>query len=507
MKGRRITKTQTQLYKKYREEGDSQKNAAAKSNIGLRSAKRMEQRDKMQKSQKIVTSSYRKDPLKDVWENILMPILEREPNIQGKTLLEELQNRFPGQYPDSILRTIQRRVKEWKALYGPEKEVIFRQEHPPGWQGISDFTNCNDLKITIEGNPFLHLLYHFALAFSKWEYAKVISGGESFPALAEGLQSALIELGGAPKTHRTDSLSAAYKNLQKSAVDDFTNGYAELCLHYGMQATRNNKGISHENGTIESLNNHLKQKIDQALMLRGSRDFTSLGEYEFFVTEVITKRNARRATTIQQERKFLQPLPPNKTRDFDIEFVKVNTSSTFILRGVYYSVPSKLIGMKLKIHVFDSRLECFIGSNLILTLERKRRTSNKRRPRTIDYRHVIDSLVRKPQAFRHYIFKDDLFPTQAFQRAWEVLDKNLNSREACKEYVRILKLTASSGKELEISDYLERYIEKKQQISSREIEKFLGVKHENYMEVYVEKSDLKSYDELLNKNVQNQGEL
>ena len=171
--------------------------------------------------------------------------------------------------------------------------MIFRQEHPPGLQGISDFTNCNELKITIENTPFSHLLYHFALAFSKWEHAKVISGGESFPALAEGLQSALIELGGVPKTHRTDSLSAAYKNLQKGAVM-ILQGLYRIMSHYGMQATRNNKGISHENGTIESLNNHLKQKINQALMLRDSRDFSTLVEYEFFIAEIIAKRNARR---------------------------------------------------------------------------------------------------------------------------------------------------------------------------------------------------------------------
>lgn len=398
------------------------------------------------------------------------------------------------------MRTIQRWVKKWKALYGPEKEVIFRQEHPPGLQGISDFTNCNDLKITIEGKPFSHLLYHFALTFSKWEYAKVILGGESFPALAEGLQSALIELGGSPRTHRTDSLSAAYKNLQKSAADDFTSAYKDLCLHYGMQATRNNRGVSHENGTIESLNNHLKQKIDQALMLRDSRDFASLAEYEFFIAELIAKRNARRQPDIQEERKFLKPLPSDKTRDFDVEFVKVNTSSTFILRAVYYSVPSRLIGMRLKVHVYDARIECFLGANHIITLDRKRRESSKTRPRVIDYRHVIDSLVRKPQAFRCYIFKEDLFPTPVFRSAWDALDNSLDPRQACKEFVKILKLTADSGKESEVSSYLENLLGSSQRISSHELEKFLGVKHKTHLDVCVDISDPKTYDELLNNN-------
>src|SRR5262249_17803647 len=159
--------------------------------------------------------------------------------------------------------------------------------------------------------------------------------------------------------------------LKKNATEDFTKAYKDLCSHYGMQATRNNKGVAHENGSIESLNNHLKQKINQALMIRGSRDFDSRMEYELFLAEIIAKRNVQRGKTVQEERKFLMPLPPNKTRDFDTEFVKVNTSSTFYLRAVYYSVPSRLIGMRLKIHVYDARLECYLGANHIITLERK----------------------------------------------------------------------------------------------------------------------------------------
>lgn len=495
MKGKPIPETQISLYWQYRNEGDTQVVAAAKSNISLRSAKRMKK--KLNGPQKESKQSTVIDPLRDVWNNILIPLLEKEPKLQAKTLLEELQNQFPNLYPDSILRTLQRRVKEWKALHGPEKDVIFRQEHPPGLQGISDFTNCNDLNVSIQGQPFLHLLYHFALAFSKWEHAKVILGGESFTALAEGLQTALTELGGVPKTHRTDSLSAAYKNLQKDAADDFTKAYKELCAHYGMQATRNNKGISHENGTIESLNNHLKQKIDQALMLRNSRDFDSVADYELFVAEIIARRNARRGKDIQEERKHLMPLPLNKTRDFDVEFVKINTSSTFILRAVYYSVPSKLIGMKLKIHVYDARLECFLGANHIITLERKRREVNKKRPRTIDYRHIVNSLMRKPQAFRYYIFKEDLFPTSIFKKTWEALDKNLDSRVACKEFVKILKLTADSGKESEISNYLEMILEKKQLPTICELEKFLGITWKRHSEVHVNISEPNSYDQLL----------
>src|SRR3546814_7602675 len=143
------------------------------------------------------------------------------------------------------------------ALQGPERDVLCRQVHEPGRMGLSDFTDRADLGVHIAGVGLDHLLYHFRLACSGFEHAHVILGGESYVALAEGLQNALWALGGAPREHRSDSLSAAFRNLDASAREDLTHRYDALCRHYRMEPTRNNRGVAHENGAIEREPGHL----------------------------------------------------------------------------------------------------------------------------------------------------------------------------------------------------------------------------------------------------------
>lgn len=267
MSGRRITSNQVRLFMQSRKSGKSIATASAQAAFSERSAYNVANRSysTTEKKRKWKT---RKDPFGNVWHDELIPILETSPKLEARTLLEELQCRYPDQYPDKQLRTLQRRVRQWKALSGPEKEVIFRQKNPPGWQSISDFTNANELAITIKGEAFSHLLYHFRLTFSGYEFAQIVQGGESFTALAEGMQNAFWTIGGTTQTHRTDSLSAAYKNLREKSKEEFTTAYLQFCEYYNVEPTRNNKGESHENGAIESPNGHLKHQIDQALMLR-----------------------------------------------------------------------------------------------------------------------------------------------------------------------------------------------------------------------------------------------
>jgi hypothetical protein len=167
-----------------------------------------------------------------------------------------------GGYPDKLLRTLQRRVKHWRALYGQDKE-----RHLPGRLGLSDFTELKGIEVTIRGEVLSHRLYHFRLAYSGWCYVKVVLGGESFTALAEGLQLALGRLGGCPQEHRTDSLSAAFKNLMLEADEDLTTRYEALCGDSGMRPSRNNRGAAHENGSIESPPGHFKRRLGQALWL------------------------------------------------------------------------------------------------------------------------------------------------------------------------------------------------------------------------------------------------
>ena len=233
----------------------------------------------------------RPDPLAGVWESEILPLLQTTPDLRSIAVFEEILRRHP-EMSAGVRRTLERRIRAWRAMHGPEREVIFRQEHVPGRMGLSDFTDMNELGVCIAGVPLIHRLYHFRLVFSGFEHAHVVLGGESYVALAEGLQNALWTLGGVPEQHRSDSLSAAFRNLEKKAETDLTKRYQALCAHYGMTPTRNNTGIAHENGSIESAHGHLKRAIEDALLLRGSRNFDGIDSWRRFVDEIVGRRNA-----------------------------------------------------------------------------------------------------------------------------------------------------------------------------------------------------------------------
>lgn len=421
----------------------SQQIAAAQAGISVRSARRIE-RDARLPSQKPRRHwRSRPDPFAAVWESEVVPMLAAAPRLQAITILRTLQEQHPEQYPDSTRRTLERRLRQWRAQCGPEQEVFFPQQHAPGMQGLSDFTDMAELGVTIAGQPFAHRLYHFVLAFSRWEYASIVEGGESFEALSAGLQNALWQAGGCPREHRTDSLSAAFKNLHEEA--DFTARYAALLAHYGMSGTRNNRGLGHENGSVESAHRHLKAAIDQALLLRGQRDFADRAAYAAFLGEVIVRRNRRHADAFRLERAQLLALPARRTSEFVEEQARVSRCSTFTVRGILYSAPSRLIGHRLTVRVYADRLDCFVSGALVHRAPRSSRTANNRH--ALDYRHFIEALKRKPQAFKGLAFRDALFPREAYRRTWEQLEARLSSREACKRMVGLLELAAREGVE------------------------------------------------------------
>jgi transposase InsO family protein len=453
MSGKRITDRQVRRYMDSRKDGYTQAAAAARAGFSERTARRSQAAASLP-SQRDGTRRYRtrSDPFAEVWREELVPMLIAMPSLRAKTLLEELQRRHPARYPDRLLRSLQRRVAQWRATEGPERELIFRQEHPPGLQALSDFTDGNGLGVTLDGEPFHHLLYHFWLAFSGWQYVKAICGGESFTALTEGIQEALWQLGGVPRTHRTDRLSAAYRNL--SSQEDEAARYAEFCRHYGMAPTRNNAGVSHENGSVEASHGHLKAGLHEALELRGARDFPDLATYQAFLEEFIARKNARRREEVAVELEALLPLPRHRTTDFSSATVTVTRSGTISVRNVLYTVPSRLVGCRLKVHIYDDRLVCYLGTTPVLTVARRYFKRNGPRQRVVDYRHLIGALVRKPQAFRRSVFRDELFPQPIFRRAWEMLDERLEPRKACRVYVGLLHLAAMHGCETALADHL-----------------------------------------------------
>jgi transposase InsO family protein len=425
--------------------------AAAKAGFSTASAYRFEKDRRMPSQKQSPRERRRADPLATIWDSEIVAMLEAAPGLRPVAVFEEVRRRHP-ELGETIRRTLERRIRAWRAVHGAEREVIFRQEHPPGRLGLSDFTDMGDLAVTIAGDVLIHRLYHFRLAYSGFAYAHVVLGGESFVALAEGLQNALWALGGVPEQHRSDSLSAAFRNLDRDAEADLTRRYDDLCAHYGMTPTRNNPGVAHENGSIEGPHGHLKRAIEDALLLRGSRDFDDIAAWCRFIDELVGRRNAAHAKRIDQERAVLNKLPPRRTADYEEVLVRVTSSSGFLLRKVFYSVPSRLIGCQLRIRLYDDRLDCFLGATAIMTLPRGRPHPNGKHGHVIDYHHLIRALSRKPMALLNLVYREQLFPRRAYARAFEALLNKEPERRACRVMVGLLMLAHEQACEAELAD-------------------------------------------------------
>jgi hypothetical protein len=435
--------------------------AAAKASFSASTGARLDADPRMPSQKRTPRGRRRADPLEPFWNPEIVPMLGAMPGLRPITVFDEMRRRYP-EFSEAWRRTLERRMRLWQALHGPGRDVIFRQEHPPGQQGLSDFTDAAELGVSIAGVPLEHRLYHFRLAFSGWEHVGVVLGGESFVALAEGLQNALWALGGAPAEHRSDSLSAAFRNLDRAAAEDLTQRYEALCAHYGMTPTRNNVGVAHENGAIEGPHAHLKAALGQALLLRGDTDFADLDAYRRLVDELVGRANAARRKALEIERPHLKPLPARRTDDFEEALVTVTRSSGFLLRHVFYTVPSRLIGHRLRVRLYDDRLECFLGGTKVLILPRGRRLAGalqNRNGHVVDYRHVIHALRRKPMALLNLVYRDQLFPREEYRRTWEALLSAQSARHACRIMVGLLALAHERACEAELAGELEAILE------------------------------------------------
>ena len=378
----------------------------------------------------------REDPFVEVWEEV-RALLEVNPGLQALTLFQELQRRYPGRFQDGQLRTLQRKVKVWRALEGPAKEVFFPQLHAPGELAASDF--CHVPGITLCGQPFPHLLFHFVLTYSNWETGTLCSS-ESFESLAAGLQAALFELGGVPRRHRTDSLSAAVHSLDHP--ETFTDRYLALLAHYGLDGEHIQPGQAHENGDVEQRHYRFKAALEQALLLRGSQDFESRTAYQRFLRQLFEQLNAGRRERLQEELPVLRPLPAAKLDTVRRLKVKVGPSSTIRVLNNTYSVPSRLIGETVEVRVELEHLDVSYGQRPVERLPRLRGREQFR----IQYRHIIDWLVRKPGAFAGYRYREDLFPTSRFRMAYDALH-HTRPLEADREYLQLLLLAARESEQ------------------------------------------------------------
>lgn len=450
---------QLQLYMKAKESGCAQTTAAAKAGISVRTARRIDKGEHRPQQGRPHDWRTRPDPLFKVWDSDLKPMLEQEPRLEPMTLFEHLQEQYPGCY-DSQLRTLQRRVQQWKAAQGKPKSVIFEIRHEPGEMGLSDFTQLKGLTITINGNPFQHLLYHYRLAYSGWQYVQVIQGGESFVGLSNGLQNALAACGGIPHTHRTDSLSAAYRNTG-GRNPRLTRMYEEVCAHYRLQPTRNNLGVAHENGAIESSHGHFKRRLAQALYRRGSFEFASVSAYQAFIEQVIVKLNAKQARKFEQEQPCLQPLPRYRYPDYEVISGRVSCHSTLSIRCILYTVPSRLVGQRLTLHLYHDRIIGFMGTTVVVELSRIYVPGQQklRRARCINYRHVIDSLRRKPRAFLYCHWQQQLLPNDQWRALWQQLRASFEPDLAARLIVEALYLAATHDKEAAVAAFVQAQLQ------------------------------------------------
>jgi hypothetical protein len=471
--------------------GKSLAAAAAKADMDEKTARKYRDLGELPSEVKVDhTWRTREDPFSDVWEEV-KDKLEINPGLEAKTLFEDLQRRYPGRFADGQLRTLQRRVKIWRALEGPPKEVYFPQEHHPGELCQSDFTHMSSLGITIQGHPFDHLIYHFVLTYSNWETG-TICFSESFESLSDGLQNALWELGGVPKMHRTDRLSSAVNKLGNP--EEFTQRYKALLSHYGLQGHKTQPASPNENGDVEQRHYRFKKALEQSLMLRGSCDFSSREEYAGFLSRLFTQLNAGRRDRFKEELEVLRRLPFRRLDSCKRLKVRVGPSSTIRVNHNVYSVHSRLIKEMIEVRLYMEHLDIWYAQQRIETVPRLRGEGKHH----IQYRHIIDWLVRKPGAFENYRYRDALFPTHRFRMAYDWLTERRPSK-AVKDYLGILHLAARRNEAM--VDYaLRTMIDEDQPITIEAVESIMDSLEQipSPAEVSIDKVDLGVYDALLN---------
>jgi hypothetical protein len=431
----------------------------------------------------------RTNPYDEVWPEV-EELLLVQPELQAVTIFDHLQRTYPGQFQNGQKRSLERRIRKWKAL-NCNKEVYFDQTHRPGELGASDFSHMTECDVTIANCPFPHMIYHFVLTYSNWESVMVCES-ETFDNLADGLQKAMWELSGAPTSHRTDRLSAAVKNL-KGPSSDFTDSYKGLMNHYGMDFEKIQAGKGHENGDVEQSHYRFKTCVKQALMLRGSRNFENIDEYNRFLQDLVIQRNKGKSKRFEEDLKHLHPLPESRLNTDKIFTPKVTKNSTISINSNIYSVHSGLIGERLKVRQKSDSLEIWLGTDLVDLVPRIR-GSNRH---SIHYRHIIDSLIKKPGAFHNYVFREELFPSTNFRLAYDQLCEKTPSR-ATKEYLKILYLAAKES-EAEVQNALTLLLKDGQDINENSILEVLTLpaSDQDFLDAQVDSVDLNIYDELV----------
>ena len=387
----------------------------------------------------------RVDPFEEHWSEVVERLV-LTPELEAKTLFEALQVEHPERYEDGQLRTLQRRIRWWRAAHGPDREVSLAQQHRPGEAAQTDFTHTGELAVTIVGQLFVHMLCVLVLPYSNWQWATVCLS-ESMVALRKGVQRALFQLGRVPEWHQTDNSTAATHRIADDLVArvdgskrPFNAEYLALMTHLGMKPRTIGIGESEQNGDVEAANGVIKRRLEQALLLRGSRDFESVDAWQAFVDDVARKANKNRGRRVGEELATMRELVVTKLPEYVVEDAIVSDWSTIRIKQCAYSVPSRLMGSWVRVRIFEDKIEVYFADELQLSCERLRGRGLRR----IDYRHVIKSLVRKPGGFARYVYREEMFPSVAFRRAYDTIQTPDRGTKGDLEYLRILDLAAST---------------------------------------------------------------
>lgn len=417
--------------------------SAMKSGMSRNTARKyLRQDDVMEQQQAPHTWRTRQDPLAAVWPRALA-MLREAPELEAKALFEHLAQGGSGsggeELHPGLLRTFQRRVRHWRLTEGAEKEVFFTQDHAPGAVLAVDWTDMGGVGITIQGRPLAHKLFHAVLPYSNWEWA-VRAGSESTLSLRCGLKAALGRLGRVPRELLTDHSSTATHQLKRGgSARVFNAEYLSICRHYGLTPRTINVGRPQENGSCESSHGHLKRRIRQHLLLRGGGDFSSEEEYDGFLIRVLESANLRRTRRLGEELAAMPETAIVELPDYRELMVSVRNDSTIRINKMVYSVPSRLIGVKLLARIYENNIVLLEGAQEVARLPLSRRD----RGAVIDFRHLTGHLLRKPGAFAGYRWREELFPSLVYRAAYDHLTRA--GGDADRRYLEILKVAAGEG--------------------------------------------------------------
>ena len=429
-------------------------------------------------------------PLDAFWPEI-KALLENDPKIKPYAILEFMLDKYKTEFDASWRRTLERRIERWVIENQIAKDVTCSQVHQPGDVLAFDFTEVASLNITVASVPWRGLLFHATLTYSNWEYAE-LAMSESYEAVVSGVQNAFLELGGVTRRLRSDSLTAAVNN--HNSKHDFQIRYKSFLEHFGVIGHRINVRKPEENGDCESSHGHLKDYLDQQLRLRGSRNFETFDQLRAFVAEKILRRNTKRREQSGRDRAALSPLPPSQFPAFTQVDIHVPSTSVIRIKQNTYSIPSHLIDCKIESRIYAEHIELWHHGRKVLEMPRLVGTGQV----AFDYRDVIDSLVRKPGGFVNYRYRDYMFPTITFRKAFDMVVVQLGEQAGVKCYLKILYMAKHHG-QVNVESELRRVLESGEAVDPNAIEAKVNTASPASLaqDPHIEQPELEKYNDML----------